>query len=90
MILNKYFDRNFVRAAHICKAATKGVGLTEFQLEESDVNNERNGLLLYESIEKAFDYKKLCFFYNPFHGALQLKILYNDLRNIYILLRMNR
>ncbi|CAF1499317.1 unnamed protein product [Rotaria sp. Silwood1] len=61
MILNKYFDRNFVRASNIWKAATKGVGLDEFKLNEYDVNNERNGLLLYESIEKALDYKKVMF-----------------------------
>ncbi|CAF3060845.1 unnamed protein product [Rotaria sp. Silwood2] len=84
MILNKYFDRNFVRASHIWKAATKGVGLTAFKLNESDVNNERNGLLLYESIEKAFDYKKLCFLYDPFAGNLLVKILCSDLRQTFI------
>ncbi|CAF1360194.1 unnamed protein product [Didymodactylos carnosus] len=57
MIMNKYFDRGLVRAAPIWKAATHGVGLTEFRLEEADVNNERNGLLLFESVEKAFDSK---------------------------------
>ncbi|CAF3498219.1 unnamed protein product [Rotaria socialis] len=84
MVLNKWFDRCIVRASHIWKAATKGVGLNEFQLHESDIHNERNGLLLYESIEKAFDSKKLCFIYNPFAGTLQVKILCNDLKKIYI------
>ncbi|UJR28399.1 hypothetical protein I4U23_009640 [Adineta vaga] len=59
MILNKYFDRNRVRASHIWKSSTKGVGLTKFHLQECDVDNEQNGLLLYDSIEKAFDYKKI-------------------------------
>jgi hypothetical protein len=93
MILNKFFDRTLVRAAHIWKSATKGVGLPEFGLKESDINNERNGLLLYESIEKAFDHKQLCFIYNPFSGYLHVKILCINLKNMFIIddsqLRMN-
>jgi hypothetical protein len=85
MILNKFFDRTLVRAAHIWKAATKGVGLPEFGLKESDINNERNGLLLYESIEKAFDHKQLCFIYNPFSGYLHVKILCINLKNMFII-----
>ena len=32
MVLNKFFDRSLVRAAHIWKVATRGVGLPEFSL----------------------------------------------------------
>ncbi len=85
MILNKFFDRTLVRATHIWKAATKGVGLPEFGLKESDINNERNGLILHESIEKAFDHKQLCFIYNPFSGYLHVKILCINLKNMFII-----
>ena len=85
MILNKQFNRNLVRAAHIWKLATNGVGLVEFQLNETDVNNERNGLLLSESIEQAFDAKKICFIYDPFAGVLRLKLLCKDLANRFVL-----
>lgn len=85
MVLNKFFDRTSVRAVHIWKLATKGVGLPEFALKESDINNERNGLLLYESIEKAFDRKQLCFIYNPFVGYLHLKILCINLKNMFLI-----
>lgn len=84
MITNKYFSRHMVRASHIWKFATHGIGLAEFQLSGTDVSNERNGLLLLESIEQAFDSKKLCFIYDPFAGALKLKLLGNDLRSRFL------
>ncbi len=88
--MNKYFDRSVVRAGHIWKLATHGVGLTAFKLEEVDVDNERNGILLFESIEKAFDTKKICFIYDPFAGVLRLKILCNDLRNLFVVTDPNQ
>ena len=39
---------------------------------------------MYESIEKAFDCKKLCFLYIPFAGTLHVKILCDDLRETFI------
>ncbi|CAF1542355.1 unnamed protein product, partial [Rotaria sp. Silwood1] len=74
-----------VMAAHIWEAATKGVGLTEFGLIESDINNERNGLLLHECIEKAFDHQQLCFIYNPFSGYLHVTILCINLKYMLII-----
>lgn len=84
MVMNKYFERSMVRAAHIWKASTRGVGLSKFQLDESNVNNERNGLLLYESIERAFDSKQVCLLYDPFAGVLRLKVLCSDLNNSFV------
>ncbi|CAF3007197.1 unnamed protein product [Rotaria sp. Silwood2] len=60
----------------IWKYCTNGTGLTEFGLRFSDLNSYRNGLLMYTSIEQAFDRKELCFIYNPFQGELVLKILH--------------
>jgi hypothetical protein len=85
MVLNTFFDRNLVRASHIWKSSTKGIGLRKFKLKESDINNTRNGLLMYKSIEKAFDNKKLCFLYDPFVGNLYIKILCNELREKFIM-----
>lgn len=50
------------------------------------MNNERNGLLLYETIEKAFDCKQLCFFciLHSLYGTLYVKILCDDLRKTFI------
>jgi hypothetical protein len=42
------------------------------------------GLSLYKSIEKAFDYEKLCFLYDLLSGALHVKILCNDLKETFI------
>ena len=65
MIMEEYFPFHQVRAAHIWKYSTNGVGLFDFNLKENDVNCERNGLLLAEAIEEAFDVKKVCFLVNP-------------------------
>jgi hypothetical protein len=85
MVMNMFFDRCLVRVAHIWRLSTNGIGLAAFKLEESDVNHERNGLLLFESIEKAFDLKKICFVYDPFAEVLRLKILCNDLRTLFVI-----
>ena len=90
MLINKYFDRSLVRASHLWKLATQGIGLTAFKLEETDVHNERNGLSLLESIEKAFDTKKICFNYDPFVGVFRLKILYNRLRDLFVVTDANQ
>jgi hypothetical protein len=47
MMLNAFFSRDIARASHIWKYSTNGVGLTEFGLNYSDLNNYRNGLLMY-------------------------------------------
>ena len=61
MVLNQYFPKSTVIASHIWKFCTEGDGLTEFKLEPADLNSNRNGLLLCDAIEKAFDVKGLCF-----------------------------
>jgi hypothetical protein len=78
MVLNAFFRRDAVRASHIWKYSTHGTGLTEFGLRYGDLNSYRNGLLMYTSIEQAFDRKELCFVYNPFQGKLLLKVLHKD------------
>jgi len=54
---------------------THGSGLAKFGLRREDLHSPRNGLLLYEKIEEAFDVKKLCFLYDPFKRLLLLFVL---------------
>eukprot|EP01041_Mallomonas_annulata_P003710 gene3710-7375_t len=61
MVLDVFLPRETVIASHIWKFCTKGEGLTEFRLLPSDLGSPRNGLLLCQSIQKAFDSKKVCF-----------------------------
>ncbi len=61
MVMNKYFPREKVIASHIWKYSTRGTGLEEFGLKESDITSERNGVLICENIEDAFDSKRVCF-----------------------------
>jgi hypothetical protein len=75
MILNEYLPKEYVIGSHIYKAQTYGKGLNAFGLKPTDFYNERNGLLLYESIEKLFDVKEVCFVYNTFDSTLNLKVL---------------
>jgi hypothetical protein len=85
MILNQYLPKNLVIGSHIYKASTYGSGLEDFGLKMTDLYNERNGLLLYESIEKAFDMKEVCFLYNAFNMTLTLHVLRKDLLPISVI-----
>ncbi|PRP75993.1 Crinkler (CRN) family protein [Planoprotostelium fungivorum] len=75
MVLDRFYPRDKVRGSHIWKYATYGEGLDEFGLKEDDVNKERNGLLLGEGIELAFDSKQLCFLYDPINTKFIVKVL---------------
>jgi hypothetical protein len=76
MILNKFFPYHEVRASHIWKYSTKGAGLGEFGLNESDLSSPRNGMLMCISIEEAFDVKRLCFLVNRLHpDQIVVKVL---------------
>lgn len=77
MILNEFLPKELVIGAHIFKVSTKGQGLEDFGLKKTDLFSEKNGMLLYKSIEKAFDVKDLCFLYDSLSSppTLQLKVL---------------
>lgn len=61
MVLDRSYPRNQVRAAHIWKRCTNGIGLDAFGLSSENLEDPRNGLLLAEAIEEAFDVKRVCF-----------------------------
>lgn len=75
MILDVYLPKHVVIGAHIWKASTLGRGMEAFGLRVPDVWSERNGILLYDGIEKKFDSKDVCFIYQPFEQILVLKVL---------------
>eukprot|EP00604_Paraphysomonas_vestita_P003331 CAMPEP_0174818550 /NCGR_PEP_ID=MMETSP1107-20130205/1279_1 /TAXON_ID=36770 /ORGANISM="Paraphysomonas vestita, Strain GFlagA" /LENGTH=53 /DNA_ID=CAMNT_0016030559 /DNA_START=612 /DNA_END=770 /DNA_ORIENTATION=+ len=41
----------------------------------SDIDHVRNGLLLLDPIEQAFDRKDICFLYDPLTNELIAKVL---------------
>lgn len=76
MVVDAFFPRHLVRASHIWKFETEGDGLTEFGLYPSDLSNPRNGFLLCEDIEKAFDVKRVCFLVDRLRSdELYIKVL---------------
>jgi len=81
MVLNRLYPRGQVRASHIWKFATHGEGLDEFGLKPADVRSPRNGLLLSEDLEKAFDNRDVCFIYNPIKKQIQLFVLNPEIRD---------
>jgi hypothetical protein len=84
MILNDSFPSKVILGSHIYKQATHGKGLEEFGLERQCIYNERNGLLLYYWIEKAFDRKDLCILYNSLTKSYSLKVLNPKLAEEYV------
>ena len=75
MVLNMFLPQKIVSASHIFPAYTRGKELDEYNLEENDLWNPRNGLLLYKTIEVAFDRMECCFLYLPFDQSIHIKIL---------------
>jgi hypothetical protein len=80
MVLNRQYPREKVRASHIWKFATHGEGLDEFGLKSADVRSPRNGLLLSEALEAAFDNRDVCFIYNPIKKAIQVFVLNPEIK----------
>jgi hypothetical protein len=76
MVLDHFFPRHLVIGSHIWKYSSHGKGLEEFGLKEEDLNSPRNGMLMCETIERAFDAKRVCFLVDRINtGNLVLKVL---------------
>jgi hypothetical protein len=80
MLTNQSFVKKHVRGSHILKKCTDGDLMQYFGLEPN-IDHPRNGLLLLEPIELAFDRKDLCFLYNPTTQQLSARLLNNSLTN---------
>jgi hypothetical protein len=74
MVTNAFYPRYEVRASHIIKRSTDGDTMHMYGLAPH-VDHPRNGLLLLEPIEQAFDRKDLCFLYNAITNQLVVKVL---------------
>jgi hypothetical protein len=74
MLTGSFYPYNEVRASHIIKHSTGGNTMHLYGLP-SDINNVRNGLLLLDPIEQAFDRKDICFLYNTLSNQLVSKVL---------------
>ena len=74
MLTGTFYARNEVRASHIIKRSTDGDTMHLYGLP-ADIDNVRNGLLLLEPIEQAFDRKDICFVHNSFTKELVAKVL---------------
>jgi len=83
-------EHKYVRAAHIWKHCTSGRGLPKFGLREEDVTSERNGLLLVTGIERAFDYKRICFLYNGLEKKFYLYVADPSLKDQRLALEVDR
>lgn len=74
MVTNQEYPRNEVRAAHLVKRSTQGDTMHLYGLSPN-INNPRNGILLIEPIELAFDRKDICFLYDPLSHQLTVRVL---------------
>lgn len=76
MILDTFFPRHQVIAGHIWKHETAGEGLEEFGLAVGDLDNPRNGILMSEGFESAFDVKRVCLLIDRIHSQnIVVKVL---------------
>jgi hypothetical protein len=62
MLLNQHFQKKVI-AAHLIPCASKNT-FEDIDLDPDALFNVRNGLMLYESIEKAFDRLDVCFWWD--------------------------
>jgi len=86
MVVRDFFPREKIIASHIWKSCTHGVGLEEFGLDANDVSNPRNGILMCQDIEKAFDSKQLCFLIDRIRSDnIVLKVLNPALLDVQVI-----
>ena len=74
MMLNKTLLQKKVIASHLWKYS-KAEKIFILGLDSSDINDPRNGLLLAQSIEEAFDFKFVCFLDNPLTQLYTFRVL---------------
>jgi len=74
MLTGNFYPCPEVRASHIIKRSTYGDTMHLYGLSPN-VDNVRNGLLLLEPIEQAFDRKDICFLYDAMSNQLVAKVL---------------
>lgn len=63
-----------LRPAHLVKHRTPHL-MTLYGLSPLEIDNPRNGVLMLDSIEKAFDHLDVCFLYNAMTQDVTLKVM---------------
>ena len=63
-----------LRPAHLVKHSTPQL-MVLYGLSSLEIDNARNGILMLDSIEKAFDHLDVCLLYNSLTHALTLKVM---------------
>lgn len=74
MVTGTFYPRHEVRASHIVKRSTDGDTMHLYGLPPN-IDHVRNGLLMLEPIEQAFDRKDICFLYDSLTNQLVAKVL---------------
>jgi hypothetical protein len=74
MLTGNFYPCPEVQASHIIKRSTYGDTMHLYGLPPN-IDDVRNGLLLLEQIEQAFDRKDICFLYNAMSNQLVAKVL---------------
>ena len=84
MVTNQWHRRDRVIASHIWKHEMHGNELHKFGLQRLDCISPRNGFLMLKSIEQRFDWKHICFVYNPLSQQFIVKVLNPAIRDVVI------
>jgi HNH endonuclease len=82
MILGEFIDSSQVIAGHIFRKSNKEDIYDLLGIEESDINNPRNGLLLFKCIKWELDHWCICFLYDSTSDKFFVKVLNPSLRTM--------
>jgi hypothetical protein len=74
MVSNAVVAYSELRPAHLVKHSTPHL-MTLYGLSPLEIDNPRNGILILDSIEKAFDHLDVCFLYNAMTQVLTFKVM---------------
>jgi hypothetical protein len=89
MVSGQEFEYDKLHPAHLVKHSCPQL-MELYGLRSGEIDNPRNGLLLLDSIEKAFDRMDVCFLYDPIKQILVFKVLNPQLRDKDLLPPRNR
>jgi hypothetical protein len=85
MLLNCYLPSAIVTAAHIFRRSNEHIA--QYLLGIENIDDVKNGLLLFKPLEKAFDKFQIGFVYNDSDDTFRMKIFNNNpvFRNLLLI-----
>jgi hypothetical protein len=85
MLLDCYLPSAIVTAAHIFRRSNAHI--SQYLLGLANIDDVKNGLLLFKPLEKAFDMFQIGFVYNDSDDTFRMKIFNNNLvfRNLLLI-----